>query len=133
MFRPKSDVIFTLILMGDIFAFVDSYFQPNIADTLNIFLLFLHWWTISDLQFHIYFGVGINYHFFFFFSWKRKVFIVLYLPLMVLFISITINHSSPLQHWQWCHSLKPVFLLKRRTRKKSDFIYDTTYLGGQYH
>lgn len=40
MFRSKSDVICTLILMGDIFAFVDSYFQPDIADIQNIFCCF---------------------------------------------------------------------------------------------
>lgn len=60
MLRFKSDVIFIWILMADIFAFVVSYLEPNIADiqfyTDELFQTFnFTYILVSVLNSHLFF------------------------------------------------------------------------------
>lgn len=93
----KSEVIFMWILMSDICAFFISYFHGT-----------WHCWysKCSFIAFTVmnYFRPLISHIFLYrckfplFLSWKRRVlffFTIFYISLMILFISTTVNHSSP--------------------------------------
>lgn len=66
--------------------------EPGLTDTQSILSLFLQHLIISDILFHVYFGLGINSHSFC--LGNRVYYLAIFFPsLVIVFISTTVNYS----------------------------------------
>lgn len=66
--------------------------EPGLTGTQSILSLFLQHLIISDILFHVYFGLGINSHSFC--LGNRVYYLAIFFPsLVIVFISTTVNYS----------------------------------------